>query len=170
MKVGKHGKAMSSYEEAIMDLMIKIEESERYLKRYKKVEGAVIVMGNNEEESYPSFSIRGKGNDKQTVQKEVQSHVEEHSLEMLSYSSSYEPVSVKLTLWEWLAARKKGISTLLLLFTAIFLHVYITWTAMNDLSVLILNGMKYGCVLLLALKVFRCIKNGDVHNYLNEEC
>ena len=56
----RHGKMISSYDEAVMDLMIKVEESERYLQKYRKSVGAVIVVENGEEEQYPSFSIKRK--------------------------------------------------------------------------------------------------------------
>ena len=51
---------MSSYEEAVMDLMARVEESERYLQRYRNSDHAVIVVGNGEEEHYPSFAIGKK--------------------------------------------------------------------------------------------------------------
>lgn len=168
MKEGKHGMKMTSYEEAVMDLMIKVVESERYLEKYKKGDAAVTVMEDSENESYPAFSVHGK--DKGSlVQKAVQPAYKEHPFMKLASLPSYEATSVRLTLWEWLEARKRGIGTILLLLIAIFLHIYITWTAMNKLSVLILNGMKYGCILLLALKFFRYVKSGEIYNYLNEE-
>ena len=58
---------MSSYEEAVMDLMARVEESERYLQRYRNSDHAVIVVGNGEEEHYPSFAI-GKKKKEEAVQ------------------------------------------------------------------------------------------------------
>lgn len=63
----RHGKRMSSYEEAVMDLMARVEESERYLQRYRNSDHAVIVVGNGEEEHYPSFAI-GKKKKEEAVQ------------------------------------------------------------------------------------------------------
>ncbi|MCR0412165.1 hypothetical protein MKC77_04390, partial [[Clostridium] innocuum] len=78
--------------------------------------------------------------------------------------------TVKLTLWEWMEARKKGIVNVILLSTAFFLQIYIVWTDMNELSLLILSGFKYLCILLLVLKFARWIISGEMHRFLNEDC
>lgn len=162
----KHGKAMTSYEETIIDLLIKVEESERYLQRYHEQQRLKIKVETGEEEQYPSFSIRRKENSKKEEQPLV-----ERNVEMMDESehSNTERYTVKLTVWEWLDARKSGIITLLLSISTFFLQIYISWSTLDDISSLILRGMKYGCIFALVLKLAHWIRSGEMHQYLNEE-
>ena len=77
---------------------------------------------------------------------------------------------VKLTVWEWMEARKKGIVNVILVSAAFFLQIYIVWTDMNEVSIMILSAMKYLCIGLLVLKLVRWIITGEMHRYLNEDC
>jgi len=167
----RHGKMISSYDEAVMDLMIKVEESERYLQKYRKSVGAVIVVENGEEEQYPSFSIKKKDKEEPVQIREFfrREEMEEETDDRAEYEKM-NVTTVKLTLWEWMEARKKGIVNVILLSTAFFLQIYIVWTDMNELSLLILSGLKYLCILLLVLKFARWIISGEMHRFLNEDC
>lgn len=165
----RHGKEMSSYEEAIMDLMIKVEESDRYLKRYRNRNGTVIVVENGEEEHYPSFSTERKDEVKQKKQiREYRQDIRKDAHKAV-YTKA-EGSTVKLTVWEWMEARKKGIINVILLSAALFLQIYIVWTDMNELSNLILSTLKNLFILLLVLKLVRWIISGEMHRYLNEDC
>ena len=161
----RHGKAMTSYEETIMDLLIKVEESERYLQRYHEYEKLKIKVEDGEIEQYPSFST--KESDKECIENRQEvKKAEEQPYE----AEPVERYTVKLTAWEWLEARKSGIMTLILSLSALFLQIYISWSSMMDeVSTLILKGMKYGCVLGLVLKLAHWIRSGELHQYLNEE-
>ena len=115
----RHGKRMSSYEEAVMDLMARVEESERYLQRYRNSDHAVIVVGNGEEEHYPSFAI-GKKKKEEAVQSIESIWQEEEDDWVLCEKTGRN--TVKLTVWEWMEARRKGIINVLLLSAAFFLQ------------------------------------------------
>lgn len=165
----RHGKMMSSYEEAIMDLMIKVEESERYLQKYRSRDDAIIVVENGEEEHYPSFAMGKKEKEDDVQIREFFKQgeiVEDHRIPC----ERAEGTIVKLTLWEWVEARKKGIVNVILLSAAFFLQIYIVWTDMNEVSILILSTLKYMCILLLVLKFSRWIISGEMHRFLNEDC
>lgn len=168
----KHGKRLTSYEEAVMDLMIQMEESERYLQKYKHHHGAVIVVENGEEEHYPCFSVRKKGKEEQEVQIRdffKQEEMKEEVVHRMPYEET-KAMMVKLTVWEWMEARKKGIVNVILMSAAFFLQIYIVWTDMNEVSIIILSAMKYLCIGLLVLKLVRWIITGEMHRYLNEDC
>ena len=77
--------------------------------------------------------------------------------------------TVKLTVWEWMEARRKGIINVLLLSAAFFLQIYIVWTDMNALSSLILKTMKNACIVALVLKFVRWVISGEMYRFLNEE-
>ena len=95
----RHGKRMSSYEEAVMDLMIRVEESERYLQRSRNSNHAVIVEENGEEEHNPSFAI-GKKEKEEAVQsiESIQQEEEEDTEDIERYERT-EVITVKLTMW-----------------------------------------------------------------------
>ena len=95
----RHGKRMSSYEEAVMDLIIRVEESERYLQRYRNSNHAVIVEENGEEEHNPSFAI-GKKEKEEAVQsiESIQQEEEEDTEDIERYERT-EVITVKLTMW-----------------------------------------------------------------------
>lgn len=103
----RHGKRMSSYEEAVMDVMARVEESERYLQRYRNSDHAVIVVENGEEEHYPSFAI-GKKKKEEAVQSIESIWQEEEDDWVLCEKTGRN--TVKLTVWEWMEARRKGSS------------------------------------------------------------
>ena len=92
---------ISSYDEAVMDLMIKVEESERYLQKYRKSVGAVIVVENGEEEQYPSFSIKRKDKEDPVQIREFfrREEMEEETDDRAEYEKM-NVTTVKLTLWE----------------------------------------------------------------------
>ena len=162
----RHGKTMTSYEETVMDLMIRVEESERHLQRYRNSNGRVIVVENGEEEHYPSFSIGKKKQEE--VQNSTSFPQKEDDEDMAEHENS-EVIMVKLTLWEWMEARKNGIVNAILLFSVAFLQIYIAWKSMDELSRWILLSMKYSCMLVLLFKAVRWIMSGGLHTYLNEE-
>lgn len=166
----RHGKMMSSYEEAIMDLMIKVEESERYLQKYRSRDGAIVVVEDGEEEHYPTFLIGKKEKEDNDVQiREFFKQEEVEDDHRIPYGKS-EGSIVKLTLWEWMEARKKGITNVILLSAAFFLQIYIVWTDMNEVSNLLLSALKYLCILVLMLKLARWIISGEMRRFLNEDC
>lgn len=162
----RHGKRMSSYEEAVMDVMARVEESERYLQRYRNSDHAVIVVENGEEEHYPSFAI-GKKKKEEAVQSIEPIWQEEEDDWVLCEKTGRN--TVKLTVWEWMEARRKGIINVLLLSAAFFLQIYIVWTDMNALSSLILKTMKNACIVALVLKFVRWVISGEMYRFLNEE-
>ena len=162
----RHGKRMSSYEEAVMDLMIRVEESERYLQRYRNSNHAVIVEENGEEEHNPSFAI-GKKEKEEAVQSIESIWQEEEDDWVLCEKTGRN--TVKLTVWEWMEARRKGIINVLLLSAAFFLQIYIVWTDMNAISSMILKTLKNACILALVLKFVRWIISGEMHSFLNED-
>ena len=162
----RHGKRMSSYEEAVIDLMIRVEESERYLQRYRNSDRAVIVVENGEEEHYPSFSI-GKKKKEEAVQSIKSIRQEEEDDWVLCEKTGKN--TVKLTAWEWMEARRKGIVNVLQLSAAFFLQIYIAWTDMNAISSLILKTMKNACIVALVLKFVRWVISGEMHRFLNED-
>lgn len=164
----RHGKAMTSYEETIMDLLIKVEESERYLQRYHEQQKLKIKVENGDEERYPSFSIKAK--EKELIEEKDKVNERNEVIFDVSEHDGMERYTVKLTAWEWLEARKSGIMTLILSLSALFLQIYISWSSMMDeVSTLILKGMKYGCIVGLVLKLAHWIRSGELHQYLNEE-
>lgn len=165
----RHGKMMSSYEEAVMDLMIKVEESERYLQKYRCRDGAIVVVEDGEEEHYPTFLIGKKEKEDDVQIREFFKQEEVEDDHRIPYGISEGPI-VKLTLWEWMEARKKGITNVILLSAAFFLQIYIVWTDMNEVSILILSTLKYMCILLLILKFARWVISGEMHRFLNEDC
>ena len=168
----RHGKRMSSYEEAVMDLMARVEESERYLRRYRNIDGTVIVVEDGEEELYPSFSIGIKEHSEDDVQIRnffTNEKVPEEEEDTEEIEKRTEVITVKLTVWEWMEARRKGIVNVLLLSAAFFLQIYIAWTDMNAISYLILKTMKNACIVALVLKFVRWIISGEMYRFLNEE-
>ena len=162
----RHGKRMSSYEEAVMDLMIRVEESERYLQRYRNSNHAVIVEENGEEEHNPSFAI-GKKEKEEAVQSIESIWQEEEDDWVLCEKTGRK--TVKLTVWEWMEARRKENVNVLLLSAAFFLQIYIVWTDMNAISSMILKTLKNACILALVLKFVRWIISGEMHSFLNED-
>lgn len=164
----KHGKVMKPYEEAMMNLMIKMEESEHYFQEYHRHDHSHIRIEDGEDVQYPSFSINRKNTN--TKAQEEENKVEEvPSIPKHSTCDYEERYIVKLTAYEWLEARRSGITTLVLAITAFFLQVYITWTNMDEVSLIILKGMKYGCIIALVIKLIHWIKSGGMQEYLNEE-
>lgn len=166
----RHGKALTSYEETVMELIIRMEESERHLQKYRNSNGAVIVVENGEEEHYPSFSNRKKKQEEVQIREffRQEDHAGEAADDMAEYESS-EVIMVKLTVWEWMEARKTGIVNAILMFSVVFLQIYIVWKTMDELSRRILLGIKYSCMLLLLWRAVRWIMSGGLHTYLNEE-
>ncbi len=164
----RHGRALTSYEETVMDLMIRVEKSEQYLQRYRNNDSAVIVVENGEEEHYPSFAI-GKKKKEEAVQSIKSIRQEEEETEGIDRYEGTEVITVKLTVWEWMEARRKGIVNVLLLSAAFFLQIYIVWTDMNAVSSLILRTMKNACIVALIWKFGRWVISGEMHSFLNED-
>lgn len=166
----KHGKVMTSYEETIMDLMIRIEESERYLKRHDTPKIKPIQIEEGERETYPSFAVE-RGKEEKAHEQEIQR--QEVESDMGSFTDINDICAqdcyTKLTAWEWLEARKSAIYNLILVFSIFFLQLYTIWKEMNDISKWILQGFKYVCIILLLVKTLRWILSGGLHTYLNEE-
>ena len=162
----RHGKRMSSYEEAVMDLMIRVEESEQYLQRYRNSDSAVIVVENGEEEHYPSFSVGKKKQEEVQIREFFR---QEEDTEGIERYEGTEVITVKLTVWEWMEARRKGVVNVLLLSAAFFLQIYIVWTDMDAVSSLILKTMKNACIVALIWKFVRWVISGEMHSFLNED-
>ena len=163
----RHGKALTSYEETVMDLMILVEESEQYLQRYRNSDSAVIVVENGEEEHYPSFSVGKKKQDEvQTRDFSTDEKAQETDWGLCEKTVGN---TVKLTVWEWMEARRKGVVNVLLLSAAFFLQIYIVWTDMDAVSSLILKTMKNACIVALIWKFGRWVISGEMHRFLNED-
>lgn len=161
----RHGKQLSAYEDALLDLMIRMEESEHYLQRawYHHDTGIIVEVG--ETETFPSFSTGEKRFHSMQDMDEEQQEAESAAANGIPRLVRYP----KLTAWEWLVARKVMLCNGFLLGSSIFLHIYIVWTEMNVVSRWILQGMKYGCIVTLLIRLFCWILNGGLRVYLNEE-
>ncbi len=163
----RKGKGYISYEETIMDLMIRIEESERYLKRHDAPKIKPIQIEEGERETYPSFAVSRIKKEKVEIQKQ---EVESDMGSFTDINDIYaQDRYTKLTAWEWLEARKSMVYNLILVFSIFFLQLYTVWKEMNDISRWILQGFKYVCIILLLVKTLRWILSGGLHTYLNEE-
>ena len=158
----RHGKQMTAYEDALFELMLRLEEGERYLQRSRTQKKEMYVTEKKEETDAAS------GREEEKRQEAVWNTKKEPQEEYRGICRT-DVSYVKLTAWEWMEARKSMLCNILLLLSVMFLQIYIVWTDMNLISHRILQGMKYCCVIILSIRGIRWIRSGELRAYLNEE-
>lgn len=175
-RVGRHGKQLTNIEETYMDLLIKIEQSEEYLKRNHTPKLPDIKIDPDDLELYPSFSVVSKNkysstnNEQDRSEKRSDYQVRYASQETIRPYTFYKDIedNVKLTIWEWLEARKKGIFMIFVIVSVFMSQILSVWMQPSLFTLFCKTYVYVGSLCIIVI-VLHWIFSGGLHRYLNEE-
>lgn len=142
---GKHGKALTSFEEKLLDLRI---QAARQLVREAREETAASPKPSPCDSKEPDFLP-------------LQTMRLHHT----------KPCNIpKLTIWEWVEARSRQIIVSTLSLGVLCLQLLLVWSdGLDACSTWILITMKYSALTYLGWRLLYWIISGEMHRYLNEE-